>query len=180
MISSVISPTAIVLDEWEIEIEGITLVHRIKAHSGGDASIWYAADCWQRGVPSHGGVGRFDERPNRMQVEARLESAAAEIVRQANRINHLKTSSAHALLFKKTLEIQTDLPVAAPEIKLPDVYQSSPETGVKFQQHMPEVQMILRKSEWLKRRSDQVSENAVALSSRLALLHDRSRRICGF
>lgn len=96
-------PSFAVIDEWEETINDITLVYRIKTTSGGGGKpIWYSAACWQRGVPSPSVSGKFDERPDRRQVEARFRNSAAEIVKRAA---ELKKQN-RALIYNQPLFLQ--------------------------------------------------------------------------
>lgn len=96
-------PAFATIDEWEETIDGITLVYRIKASSGGVTPIWYSAACWQRGVPSPSVSSKFDERPDRRQVESRFRNSAAEIVKRASE-NHSSIYNKPSFLQENTDE----------------------------------------------------------------------------
>lgn len=67
-------PTVRIIDEWESELEDITIIYQIKLTSGDHQPDWYPVTCWQKGCPNYNIGGRFGAKPERTNVEKSFES----------------------------------------------------------------------------------------------------------
>lgn len=65
----IILPTVRTLDEWTKEIDGIEFLYQIKMTSGGNLPTWYPVTFRKKDRPNYSSGGKFEERPNREQVE---------------------------------------------------------------------------------------------------------------
>ncbi len=76
----IVLPTVVVLDEWTKEISGYEFTFQIKRTSGGDKPTWYPVTFWKSDYTRLSNGGKFDERPERKQVEEYFASSVESYI----------------------------------------------------------------------------------------------------